>query len=74
MHSKIAYIAYMKSRHKKQYTIRNIPENLDKAIRRIAKRQGQSLNQIALDALKKEASLNDNDYQNNDLDWILKTF
>ena len=34
-----------------QYTIRNIPPELDKAIKARAKRLGKSINQIALEAL-----------------------
>ncbi len=73
MPAKIAYNAYMKRRHKIQYTIRNIPESLDKAVRRIAKKQGKSLNQIAINALKKEAGFEE-DFQYNDLDWISGTW
>jgi hypothetical protein len=35
----------------KQYTIRNIPENIDRHLRRKAKESGKSFNQIALEAL-----------------------
>lgn len=34
-----------------QYTIRNIPPDLDKALKARAKRLGKSVNQIALEAL-----------------------
>jgi len=34
-----------------QYTIRNIPPDLDKAIKARAKRLGKSVNQVALEAL-----------------------
>jgi antitoxin FitA-like protein len=34
-----------------QYTIRNIPPELDKAIKARAKRLGKSINQVALEAL-----------------------
>ena len=34
-----------------QYTIRNIPPALDKALKERAKRLGKSLNQVALEAL-----------------------
>jgi Antitoxin FitA-like, ribbon-helix-helix len=34
-----------------QYTIRNIPPELDKAIKTRAKRLGKSVNQVALEAL-----------------------
>jgi hypothetical protein len=34
-----------------QYTIRNIPERVDRALRRRAKEAGKSFNQVALEAL-----------------------
>jgi hypothetical protein len=34
-----------------QYTIRNIPRDLDKAVKARAKRLGKSVNQVALEAL-----------------------
>lgn len=37
--------------HCMQYTIRKIPAALDEAIRRRARSQGQSLNQVAVEAL-----------------------
>jgi hypothetical protein len=36
---------------KNQYTIRQVPANLDEALRRKAKQKGQSLNQVLLDSL-----------------------
>jgi hypothetical protein len=40
-----------KRRAPTQYTIRNIPPDLDKAIKSRAKRLGKSINQVALEAL-----------------------
>ena len=37
--------------HCMQYTIRNIPPDLDKAIKARAQRLGRSVNQVALEAL-----------------------
>lgn len=34
-----------------QYTIRNIPDQLDEALRRIARERGKSLNEVAIEAL-----------------------
>ena len=34
-----------------QYTLRNIPRELDRALRRKAKEQGKSLNQVAIEAM-----------------------
>lgn len=35
----------------RQYTIRNVPDNVDRRLRRKAKETGRSFNQIALEAL-----------------------
>jgi plasmid stability protein len=37
--------------HAKQYTIRNVPESVDRALRRRARETGRSFNRVALDAL-----------------------
>jgi hypothetical protein len=34
-----------------QYTIRNIPQTLDEALRRISRERGKSLNEVAIEAL-----------------------
>ena len=34
-----------------QYTVRNIPETLDDELRRRARREGKSLNEVALEAM-----------------------
>lgn len=39
------------SKHAIQYTLRNIPPDVDKALRRRAKISGRSFNQVALEAL-----------------------
>jgi plasmid stability protein len=41
----------------RQYTIRNVPPSLDRALRREAARTRRSLNAIALDALAKAVQL-----------------
>jgi plasmid stability protein len=40
-----------------QYTIRNIPGALDAALRRRAREQGKSLNEVAIDALARGAGV-----------------
>lgn len=40
-----------------QYTIRNVPEFLDEALRDAARKQGRSLNEVAVTALVKGAGL-----------------
>lgn len=44
-----------------QYTLRNIPAVLDRALRRQAKEQGASLNEVALQALARGAGVSDVD-------------
>ncbi|MBI5202353.1 MAG: hypothetical protein HY925_12255 [Elusimicrobia bacterium] len=46
----------MKGRHKVQYTIRDIPPNVDEAVRDRARRRGQSLNQAVVEMLSQEAA------------------
>jgi plasmid stability protein len=35
----------------KQYTLRNVPADVDRALRRTAREQGKSLNQVAIETL-----------------------
>lgn len=55
-----AYTVGMKSLSKTpkqthQYTIRNVPVEVDRALRKKAKADGKSLNETALDALRRAA-------------------
>ena len=40
-----------------QYTIRNVPDALDEALRRAAREQGKSLNEMAIEALARGAGV-----------------
>ena len=40
-----------------QYTIRKVPDSLDAALRKVARAQGKSLNEIAIDALARGAGI-----------------
>ena len=40
-----------------QYTIRNVPESLDEALRRVAREQGKSLNEVAIETLARGAGI-----------------
>jgi len=40
-----------------QYTIRNVPDALDEALRGAARKQGKSLNEIAIEALARGAGV-----------------
>jgi hypothetical protein len=47
----IAYNELMTANAQKQYTIRNIPANVDRALRKRMKDEGKSLNEVAIEAL-----------------------
>jgi plasmid stability protein len=57
-----------------QYTIRNVPDHLDAALRRLAKEQGKSLNEVAVEALVRGAGLGDQRIKRRDLSDIVGTW
>jgi hypothetical protein len=57
-----------------QYTIRNIPDYLDAALRNIAREQGRSLNEAAVLALVRGAGLNEASIRKRDLGDITGTW
>jgi hypothetical protein len=64
----------MKNPPRMQYTVRNIPPELDKTLRRKAKREGKSLNQIALEALSDGAGIGRSPGKNHHLDFAIGTW
>ncbi len=50
-----------------QYTIRNVPDYLDAALRGSAREQGKSLNEVAIEALARGAGLKDCPHRRRDL-------
>jgi hypothetical protein len=42
-----------------QYTLRNVPPAVDRALREKARREGRSLNEVAVEALKRALGLSD---------------
>jgi hypothetical protein len=62
LQARIAYNAGM------QYTIRDIPRELDEALRHASKRFHKSLNQVTLEALLKGANLEGKPQKYHDLD------
>ena len=42
-----------------QYTVRNVPIQVDRALRRRARREGKSLNEVTVEALREAAGLAD---------------
>lgn len=47
----------MRSKKKKQYTIRGVPEELDLRLQKMAQKEGTSLNALVVDLLAKQADL-----------------
>lgn len=57
-----------------QYTIRNIPETLNGALRRAAREQGKSLNEIAVETLARGAGITQERNPQRDLSDIVGTW
>ncbi len=57
-----------------QYTIRNVPESVDRRLREEARRQGKSLNQIAVDVLRRGLGLSEEVPRYDDLDDLAGTW
>jgi plasmid stability protein len=66
-----AYIAYIGCM---QYTIRNVPEALDEALRRAARERGKSLNEVAIEALARGAGVSGESRRQRDLGDIAGTW
>ena len=57
-----------------QYTIRNIPDNLDAVLRGTAREQGKSLNEVTVEALVRGAGLTGQRTLRRDLSDIIGTW
>jgi hypothetical protein len=57
-----------------QYTIRNVPEILDEALRRAAHERGKSLNEVALEALARGAGVAGKRSRQRDLGDVASTW
>ena len=57
-----------------QYTIRNVPDSLDEALRRTAREQGKSLNDVAIEALARGAGVTGERDRQRDLSDIAGTW
>ena len=57
-----------------QYTIRNVPDTLDEALRRAAREQGKSLNEVTLDTLARGAGVTGESRPQRDLRDIAGTW
>ncbi|MDZ7794568.1 MAG: hypothetical protein U5P10_13015 [Spirochaetia bacterium] len=57
----------------RQYTVRNIPSALDRALREWARRRNVSLNQAIVDAIKRGIGM-DKEQEHKDLDDLIGTW
>jgi len=57
-----------------QYTIRNVPDTLDEALRRVARERGKSLNEVAIEALVRGAGVSGERGRQRDLKDIAGTW
>ena len=57
-----------------QYTIRNIPDSVDRELRARARKSGKSLNEAAIEALKRGVGVSGNDEVYDDLDDLAGTW
>ena len=57
-----------------QYTIRKVPQNIDHALRRRAREQGKSLNEVMIEALARGAGLGEQRVRQRDLGDIAGTW
>ncbi len=57
-----------------QYTLRDIPPALDRALRERARQEGKSLNQVAREALKRGVGLPEENQVADDLDCLAGTW
>ena len=60
----------MKSKKKKQYTIRGISEELDIRLQKMAQKEGTSLNSLVVELLAKQADLAPQPVEYRDLDAL----
>jgi hypothetical protein len=71
LHALLDYCVYMKSM---QYTIRQIPSQVDDALRKKARTEGRSLNEIAVEAITMGAGLAETPIAFHDLDSLIGTW
>ncbi len=54
-----------------QYTVRRIPDHLDRALRRRAKQEQRSLNAVILDSLERAMDIQSSPRESHDLDFLI---
>lgn len=58
----------------RQYTLRGVPPDVDRALRDQARREGRSLNDVAIEALRWGTGLNGAKRVHHDLDHLIGTW
>lgn len=58
----------------RQYTIRNVPNDLDRELREWAKQRGASLNEAAIDAIRRGLGITASEAEYDDLDDLVGTW
>ncbi|MCP4245424.1 MAG: hypothetical protein GY778_00090 [bacterium] len=69
-----SYYVGMAQNGKQQYTIRSVPATVDSALREQARREGKSLNQVAVEALRRGVGLSAAEATFDDLDDLVGTW
>lgn len=59
---------------RRQYTIRSVPERVDRELRKRAKAEGKSLNAVILEALEKAVAAEHGPVLHHDLDFLIGTW
>jgi len=57
-----------------QYTIRNVPETVDDALRRVARERGKSLNEVLIEALARGAGVSGESHRQRDMGDVAGTW
>jgi hypothetical protein len=68
------YNVGMSKNQKIQYTVRGISPAVDKVLRKKAKEENKSLNEVLVQALQKEAGMNEQKNEYHDLDFLIGTW
>jgi hypothetical protein len=74
MHANYEYIAYMKRSVSDQYTIRGVPKTVGVRLREKSRREGKSLNRVAIETLMKGLGLTSEKIRYTDLDDLAGTW
>jgi hypothetical protein len=62
------------ARHTTQYTVRSVPERIDRVLRQKARQERKSLNQVALEALATGSGVSETTVEYHDLDALAGTW